>query len=86
MTFLRTNIIKTARIASSLDVSITLTLYILRKFHDFCRLLTFFQNDHFKTIFQGHDQSIKQFGSRSGPTLCRVWSGSKLFAKIISRR
>ena len=35
-------------------------------------------------IFQYH-QGVKQFGSRSGPTLCRAWSGSKLFAKDISR-
>ena len=30
--------------------------------------------------------SNRQFGSRSGPTLCRAWSGSKLFANVISRR
>ena len=28
----------------------------------------------------------KQFGSRLGPTLCRAWSGSKLFAKVIRRQ
>ena len=27
-------------------------------------------------------QCIKQFGSRSGPTFRRAWSGSKLFAKM----
>ena len=32
-----------------------------------------------------YHQSVKQFGSRSGPTFCRAYSGSKLFAKIISR-
>ena len=31
-------------------------------------------------------QSVKQFGSRSGTTSCRAWSGSKLFAKVISRQ
>ena len=31
-----------------------------------------------------HYQSVKQFGSRSGPTFCQ--SGSKLFAKVISRQ
>ena len=27
----------------------------------------------------------EQFGSRSGPTFCQAWSGSKIFAKVISR-
>ena len=27
----------------------------------------------------------QQFGSRSGPTLCRAWFGSNLFAKVINR-
>ena len=35
-------------------------------------------------IFQ-YLQGVKQFGSRSGPTKCRAWSGSKLFANVISR-
>ena len=35
-------------------------------------------------FFQYH-QGVKQFGSRSGPTFCRTWSWSKLFAKVISR-
>ena len=39
-----------------------------------------------KKFFQEHNQSVKQFGSRSEPMLCRSWSGSKLFAKVISRR
>ena len=44
-------------------------------------LLTFFkmelfQKNSFKKTFR--------FGSRSGLTKCRAWSGSKLFAKIIS--
>ena len=38
----------------------------------------------FKKIFQEHYQSVKRFGSRSGPTFCRSWSGSKLFAKGLS--
>ena len=29
---------------------------------------------------------VKQFRSWSGPTLCWVWSGSNLFAKVISRQ
>ena len=35
-------------------------------------------------FFQYH-QGVKQFGPRSGPTLCRAWSGSKLLVKVISR-
>ena len=35
-------------------------------------------------FFQYH-QGVKQFGSRSGPTFCLAWYGSKLFAKDISR-
>ena len=30
-------------------------------------------------------RSYYQFGSRSWPTFCHSWSGSKLFAKVISR-
>ena len=33
-----------------------------------------------------YHQSVKQFGSRPGPTFCQAWSGSKLFAKDISKR
>ena len=46
----------------------------------------FFKINFFKTLFQEHYQSVKQFGSRSGPTFCRSWSGSKPFAKDISRQ
>ena len=53
----------------------------------FCRLWIFF---FFKLNFQKksfrNTLSVKQFGTRSGPTKCRAWSGSKLFAKDISRR
>ena len=45
-----------------------------------------FQNEIFKEFFQEHYQSVKWFEPRSGPPLCRSWSGSKLFAKVISRR
>ena len=41
-----------------------------------CRLLTIFKSNLFKKIFQEHYQSVKQLGSRSGPTFCRSWSGS----------
>ena len=33
-----------------------------------------------------HDKSIQRLGLKSGPTSRRVWSGPKLFAKVISRR
>ena len=36
-------------------------------------------------IFQNH-QGVKEFRFRSGPTFCLAWSGSKLFAKVISRQ
>ena len=44
------------------------------------------KSNFFKEILQEYHQSVKQFGSRSGPTFCWAWSGSKLFAKVISRR
>ena len=47
-----------------------------------CCLLTFFKID----ISKKFNQSAKHVGSRSGPTKCQSWSGSKLFAKVISRR
>ena len=39
-----------------------------------------------KNSFQEHFQSVKPFGSRPWQMFCRSWSGSKLFAKVISRR
>ena len=36
-----------------------------------CRLLTLFKINFFKKFFHEHYQSVKQFGSRSGPTFCR---------------
>ena len=46
----------------------------------------FFKTNFFKKILAGIQQSVKQLGSWSGRTLCQAWSGSKLFAKVISRR
>ena len=40
----------------------------------------------FKSIFKEYHQVVKQFGSRSDPTFCQTWSGSKLIANVISRR
>ena len=44
----------------------------------------FFKINIFKNVFQLYHQTVKQFGSRPGPTLCRSWSGPKLFARIVS--
>ena len=49
------------------------------------RLLTFSKLTFSKNSF-GNTISVKHFRPRSGPTFCRSWSGSKLFAKVISRR
>ena len=49
-----------------------------------CRF--FFKFNFFKKFFQEYHPSVEQFGSRSGPTICRAWSGSKLFAKVFCRR
>ena len=45
----------------------------------------FFQNQLFRKKNSGIPSEY-QFGSRSGQRFCPVWSGSKLFAKVISRR
>ena len=61
-----------------------LTLCMLDNFHAFvvfCWLV--FKINLFKKFFQEHYQSFKRFGFRSGPTMHRSWSGSKLFAKVI---
>ena len=51
----------------------------------FSCLLTFFKINFFKKFSQEYYQSVKRFGSRSEPTFCQSWSGSKLFPKVISR-
>ena len=38
-----------------------------------------------KKKFRNTIKVSKQFGSWSGPTFCRFWSGSQLFTKVISR-
>ena len=40
----------------------------------------------FKNHFQECCQSVKRFGSRSGLMFCWSSSGSKMFAKVISRQ
>ena len=37
-----------------------------------------------KKFSQEYQMSVKQLGSRSGPTTCRTCSGSKLLVKVIS--
>ena len=62
------------------------SLCMLGNFSCFCRLLAFFKINFFKKFFQELYQSVIRFAYRSEPTFCCPWSGSKLFAKIISRR
>ena len=54
--------------------------------HVFCCLLILFKINFSEKFFQEYHLSVKQIGSRSGPTFCRAWSGSNLFAKAMSRR
>ena len=68
-------------IQRNLGPSLDLKPYTLLLSADF-----FFKIIFFKKFFQKHYQSVKQFGFRSGPTFCRSWFESKLFAKVISRR
>ena len=46
----------------------------------------FFKINFLKKFFQKYHQNVKQFGPWSGPTILWAWSGSKLFAKVNSRR
>ena len=69
-----------ANVISSRDVMQNrLTLCLLLFFFFF-----FFPNLFLKKNFQEYHQSVKEFGSRSGLIFSRVWSGSKLFVKVIS--
>ena len=56
---------------------------LLGNFPYFYCLLTFFKINFLKNFFPQHNQFVKRFGSRSGPTFCWSWSGSKVFAKVI---
>ena len=69
----------------SISSPVEFTLWMLGHFC-FLSYADFFSKLTFQKFIQEYDQSVKQFGSRSGPTICRAWSGSKLFAKMISRR
>ena len=42
----------------------------------------FFQNYLFQKLFQEYHQSVKQFGSRSGPTFCRPGLGPNCLQKL----
>ena len=55
--------------------------------HAFLSTVVFFLKVTFsKKNLQEYHQSVKQFGSRSGQTFCPAWSGSLLFAMVISRQ
>ena len=45
----------------------------------FCRLLFFFRK---KIFLQEYHQSVKQYGSRSDPTFCRIWAGSNCLQRL----
>ena len=45
----------------------------------------FFKIKFIEKFFQEYQLGVKLLGSRSSLTKCRAWSGSKLFAKVISR-
>ena len=45
-----------------------------------------FKINIFQKFFQKYHQCVKQFWSRSGVMICQAWSGSKMFAKVNSRR
>ena len=51
----------------------------------FLSLDFFFEINFFEKFFQDYQQIVHQFESRSGLPFCRSRSGSKLFAKVISR-
>ena len=75
---------KKKRNGSSINPGIACWVYISCLW---CCLPSFNKVIFFKKFLHEYYQSVKQFWSRSGPTFCRSWSGSKLFAKVnISRR
>ena len=64
-----------------------LTLFMLGNFSWlFCHSADFFKKYFLQKISEEHYQSVKWFGSRSGLTFCVFRSGSKPFAKVISRQ
>ena len=59
-----------------------LTLFLLGNFSSLLSSADFFKIRFLEKLFQKYHLSVKQIGLRSGPTLCRAWSGSNLFAKV----
>ena len=57
-------------------------------FHVFFSSASFLssKSTFFVKSFREYHQNVKQFGYTSGPTFCWAWAGSKLFAKVNSRR
>ena len=45
---------------------------LLKFFMLFCRLLIFFKINSFDNFFQEYRLSVKQIGTRSGPTFCQA--------------
>ena len=77
---------KSTKCIQSLNL-LNLTLCMLGKFACFFVICGLFLKLTFsKKIFQEYHQCVQQFGSRSGPTFSRAYSGSKLLSKVISRQ
>ena len=59
----------------AIKVPFCITICMLGNFACFfvvCGFFFFFLNNFFKNIYREYYQSIKQFGSGSGPTFCRA--------------
>ena len=52
------------------------------KFYILYLFRIFYQKLLFQKFFQEYHESVKQFGSRSGPTLCRTDLGPNCFKKL----
>ena len=50
--------------------------------HAFCHLLIFFTINFLKKSFQENNLSVKQYGSRSGPTFCRADLGTNCLQRL----
>ena len=57
---------------TSLYALVVTSLHAGNFFMTFCSLKIFFKINVFKTSYQKKYQSVKHFGSKSGPTQCRA--------------
>ena len=64
-----------------LKISCYLTLCLLCNFACFILLSAGSFQNQFRKFFHEYHQSVKQFGSRSGPTLCWACSGFQTVCK-----